>query len=111
MKAQQDLRQQLKGAGKDAREALREQLRTNREKWLEEHMPDRKDKVLNRIRAIRGGKLNDSDFHTRMRGFGPFAEQLEKMFDIASRKAGIPFKKLELCTANFKVPGSQMGLF
>jgi DNA repair photolyase len=81
------------------------------EKWLAEYMPDRKDKVLNRIRDMRGGKLNDSDFHTRMRGFGVFAEQMEKMFDVASRKAGIPFKKLELSTVNFRVPGGQMGLF
>src|SRR5437764_585318 len=78
------------------------------EKWLQEHMPDRKDKVLNRIRSIRGGKLNDSDFHTRMRGFGVFAEQMEKMFDIVSRKAGIPFKKLDLCTAKFNVPTYQL---
>jgi len=81
------------------------------EKWLEEHMPDRKEKVLNRIRDMRGGKLNDSDFHTRMRGFGVFAEQIKKMFEVASRKAGIPFKKLDLSTANFRVPGGQMGLF
>src|SRR4051812_90482 len=81
------------------------------EKWLAEHMPDRKDKVLNRIRDIRGGKLNDSDFHTRMRGFGVFAEQMERMFDVASKKAGIPFKKLELSTGGFRVPGGQMGLF
>ena len=81
------------------------------EKWLAEHMPDRKDKVLNRIRAMRGGKLNDSDFHTRMRGFGVFAEQMEKMFEVASKKAGIPFRKLELSTDHFRVPSAQMGLF
>jgi len=81
------------------------------EAWLGRHMPDRKDKILNRIRAIRNGKLNDSNFHTRMRGHGVFAEQLKTMFDIASRKAGIPFKHLELTTANFRVPSSQMGLF
>ncbi|HEV8378926.1 MAG TPA: hypothetical protein VGP99_08750 [Tepidisphaeraceae bacterium] len=81
------------------------------EKWLEEHLPDRKDKVLNRIRAIRDGKLNDSNFHTRMRGHGVFAEQLKNMFDIASRQAGIPFKHLELSTAAFRAPAAQMGLF
>src|SRR5438132_2840663 len=81
------------------------------EKWLAEHMPDRKEKVLNRIREIRGGKLNDSDFHTRMRGFGVFAEQLKNMFEIASRKAGIPFKHLELSTRGFRVPSAQLGLF
>src|SRR4051812_30911010 len=34
--------------------------------WLEQHFPDRKDKVLNRVRELRGGKLNDSNFGSRM---------------------------------------------
>src|SRR6185503_15780128 len=38
------------------------------EDWLEKHFPQRKSKVLNRIRQIRSGKLNDGDFHTRMTG-------------------------------------------
>ena len=43
------------------------------EQWLEQHFPDRKEKVLNRIRAIRGGKLNDPNFKSRMKGEGIFA--------------------------------------
>ena len=46
------------------------------EQWLSQHFPDRKDKVLHRIRAIRGGKLNDPRFSSRMRGEGIFAEQI-----------------------------------
>jgi DNA repair photolyase len=59
------------------------------EEWLGRHFPDRKDKVLNRIRALRGGKLNDSNFHTRMRGEGVWSDQLKTMFDLAKRKAGL----------------------
>jgi DNA repair photolyase len=81
------------------------------EQWLADHMPDRKEKILNRIRAIRDGKLNDSNFHTRMRGDGVFADQMKNMFEIASRKAGIPFKHLGLCADHFRVPQSQLGLF
>src|SRR5207237_1734549 len=40
------------------------------EDWLEQHFPERKEKVLNQIRALRGGKLNDPNFGTRMRGEG-----------------------------------------
>jgi DNA repair photolyase len=43
------------------------------EQWLTQHFPDRKDKVLHRIRAIRGGQLNDPRFSSRMRGEGIFA--------------------------------------
>jgi hypothetical protein len=38
-----------------------------------------KDKVLNGIRAIRGGKLNDPRFGTRMRGKGIFADQISQI--------------------------------
>ena len=43
--------------------------------WLAAHFPDRRDKVLNRIRAMRGGRLNDPRFGNRMRGDGVFADQ------------------------------------
>lgn len=43
--------------------------------WLESQFPTRVDKVLARIRAIRGGKPNDPRFGSRMRGEGIFADQ------------------------------------
>jgi DNA repair photolyase len=58
------------------------------EAWLERHYPDRKQKVLGRIRALRDGRLNDPDFHTRMRGKGIFARQIEALFEGACRRLG-----------------------
>ena len=82
------------------------------ERWLEEHMPDRKAKVLNRIRAVRGGKLNDPRFKSRMRGEGIFAEQIAKLFTASCRKAGILGRHPELSTAAFRRPsGSQLSFF
>jgi DNA repair photolyase len=78
--------------------------------WLEDHMPDRKDKVLNRVRAMRGGKLNDPAFGARMRGQGPFAEQVAQLFHAACRKHGLNAKRSELSTAAFRRPG-QLELF
>src|SRR6266699_645101 len=47
------------------------------EHWLDEHFPDHKEKVLARIRHLRGnGRLNNSQWHTRMTGQGIFAEQI-----------------------------------
>ena len=40
------------------------------EQWLERHFPEKKAKVLSRVRDMRGGKLNDSRFGSRMRGEG-----------------------------------------
>jgi DNA repair photolyase len=82
------------------------------EQWLAQHFPDRKDKVLHRIRAIRGGKLNDAHFGSRMRGEGIFAEQIEALFALACRKAGIDGRGPKLSSAAFRIPSvSQLSLF
>ncbi len=82
------------------------------EEWLARHFPDRKDKVLNRIRSLRGGKLNDPNFGSRMRGEGIFADQIAAMFSVAVRKAGIENKRLDLSTASFRrVEKDQLTLF
>lgn len=83
------------------------------ERWLEEHYPDRKDKVLNRVRDIRGGKLYNSEYGTRMRGEGFYAEQIGQTFRMACRKAGIEGNKSELTVEHFRIPeykGDQMKL-
>jgi len=82
------------------------------EKWLEMHFPDRKEKVLNRLRAMRGGKLYDSKFGERMRGEGIFADQIDKLFDVARRKVGIAERGGGLSAAAFRRPaGAQLQLF
>lgn len=59
------------------------------EEWLEEFYPDRKEKVLNQIKEIHGGQLNDSRFKTRMRGEGEYADQISRMFKMAIKKYGL----------------------
>ncbi len=82
------------------------------ELWHEQHFPERKEKVLNRIRAMRGGKLNDPKFKTRMRGDGVFAEQMKELFQIATKKAGITRRWPELTTKYFRRSTfSQLNLF
>ena len=57
--------------------------------WLEQHFPDRKDKVLDRIRATKGGKLNDSRFGVRMSGEGNVADMIGQVFRAGCRRAGL----------------------
>jgi len=79
--------------------------------WLEVHAPHRKEKVLNRMRDMRDGKLNDSTFGSRMVGAGPFAESIHQMFDLHRRRLGLT-QKLPLSTAAFRRPGgAQLDLF
>jgi DNA repair photolyase len=80
------------------------------EHWLEEHFPEKKEKVLQRIRAIRGGdKLNDPRWGSRLVGEGIFAEQIRSMFEIASRRAGFG-ERPKLSTAGFHRPNEQLSL-
>ncbi len=83
------------------------------ENWLERHFPERKEKVLNRIRSMRGGKLNDPRFGSRMRGEGIFAEQIAQLFSISCRRAGIELGCApKLSTAAFRrLGGTQPRLF
>jgi DNA repair photolyase len=82
------------------------------EQWVTQHLPERKDKILNRIRALRGGRLNDPQFVSRMRGDGVFSEQIAALFALACRKAGITGHGPQLSTAAFRrPPGAQLSLF
>jgi DNA repair photolyase len=72
------------------------------EAWLQAHWPERKDKVLHRLRAMRGGKLNDPRFGSRMEGEGIFAEQIARLFAVACRKVGLATAAPELSTAAFR---------
>ncbi|HJU87252.1 MAG TPA: radical SAM protein, partial [Gemmatimonadota bacterium] len=81
--------------------------------WLERHFPDRREKVLNRLRDIRGGVLYDSRWGARMRGDGPFTEQVRQVFDVSCRKFGLNQVSVELTTDGFRRPprNGQLGLF
>jgi DNA repair photolyase len=79
--------------------------------WLEEHFPDRAAKVMNTIRALRGGRDNDPNWFSRMRGQGPWAELLRIRFDIAIRKHGLNRDKSRLRSDLFEPPqGPQLRL-
>ena len=72
------------------------------EQWLDQHYPDKKQKILNRVREIRGGKLNDPNFKTRMRGEGIYAEQMARLFQLARKKSGIRERWPKLTTEHFR---------
>jgi DNA repair photolyase len=81
------------------------------EAWLARHFPDRQRKVLDRIRDIRGGRLNDPNFGTRMRGDGPFADLVADVFAKARDRAGIPRRGASLSVEAFHRPTPQLSLF
>jgi DNA repair photolyase len=80
------------------------------EHWLEEHFPDRKEKVLGRIRHLRGDRLNNSQWHTRMIGDGIFAEQIASLFEVSCRHTGIG-ERPKLSRESFRRSTTQLRLF
>lgn len=78
------------------------------ESWLDRHFPERKEKVLNRIRGARKGKLNTAAGERgRMRGNGEPAGQLHALFHASCRRLGLATHAPELSTAAFRkvMPG------
>ena len=57
--------------------------------WLAEHFPDRAERVMALIRDMRGGKDNDPNFGTRMRGTGPIADLVRNRFKLACRRLNL----------------------
>jgi len=82
------------------------------ENWLEQNFPNKKDKVLNRIKSMRAGKLYDSSFFKRDKGEGFFADQVQNLFTISCKKSGISANALNLSSTSFRFNKStQLELF
>jgi DNA repair photolyase len=82
------------------------------EDWLEQNEPGKKEKTLNRIRAMHAGQLADARFGARMRGEGLLADQISKLFHVACRKAGLASEGPEFSVAAFRRPATaQMELW
>ena len=81
------------------------------ERWLEQHFPDRKERILGRVRELRGGKINDPKFGSRMKGEGIWADLIKDTFSLACKRAGIAGRGPKLSTAAFRRPGEQRLLF
>jgi DNA repair photolyase len=79
------------------------------ESWLGRHYPEKKDKVLSRIRSVRNGNLSDPRFGSRMRGEGPIAETITDVLRLACQRADIHGRSPKLTTANFRRPGGVQG--
>jgi len=76
------------------------------DEWLTMHYPGHREKVLGRIRDLRDGQLNDSDFASRMTGTGAQARQIRQLFRVARERAGMGPAGAALSTKSFRRPGT-----
>lgn len=81
--------------------------------WLELHHPQRAERIMARVRDMRGGKDYDSNFATRMKGSRSWAELIVQRFRQATRKLGFNRERVVLDTQAFRrpVPAGQGSLF
>ena len=83
--------------------------------WLERHYPLKAKHVMSRVHQMRGGRDNDPNFGSRMRGTGELADLLAQRFGIACKRVGFDrgSRYFTLDTTRFAVPGQaqQMALF
>jgi DNA repair photolyase len=74
--------------------------------WLELHYPQRAERVMARVHDMRGGKDYDSDFATRMKGSGPWAELIGQRFQKAARRLGFNRDRVSMDPTAFRPPGA-----
>ncbi len=80
--------------------------------WLEQHFPDRKEKIKNRLLNMRGGKLYEAEWGKRMRGEGNFSTQIKTLFELQAKRLGLNEHNIELTTEYFlQSGGKQLQLF
>jgi DNA repair photolyase len=72
--------------------------------WLKTHEPLKAEHVMSRLREMRGGRENDPQFGSRMRGEGVYAQLLSRRFAAATRKFGLNQVAHDLQTEIFRPP-------
>ena len=72
--------------------------------WLEEHFPERRQRVLGRIRQCREGRLYNAEFGKRKTGTGPYANHIRELFTLTARRLGLDRPLPELDTSVFRRP-------
>jgi DNA repair photolyase len=79
------------------------------QQWLKQHVPERAERIMARVREMRGGKTYDSTFGTRMTGTGIWSQMIRQRFDKASTKLGFNRTRFALDLSQFRRPSAQPG--
>src|SRR5262249_48518435 len=74
------------------------------QQWLETHFPECAERIMARVRDMRGGKNYDANFGTRMTGTGLWAQLLRDRFNMAARRLGLDRERAPLDASQFRRP-------
>lgn len=72
--------------------------------WLDLHVPQRAERVMNRLRDVHGGRIYRSGFGLRQEGSGPYADIIRQRFRLASKRNGLNTPEIGLDTSRFRPP-------
>lgn len=70
--------------------------------WLDLNYPQRASRIMARIQEMRGGKDYDSDFASRMKGHGVWAELIKQRFEKTCDRLGFNRERVELDLSRFR---------
>jgi DNA repair photolyase len=76
------------------------------QQWLATHYPDRAERIMARVRDMRGGRDNDASFGSRMTGQGVWAQLLRQRFHKACVRLGLNRDRIELDLSQFRPPAA-----
>jgi DNA repair photolyase len=74
------------------------------QQWLQAHFPERADRVMARVRDLRGGRDNDARFGHRMTGQGVWGDLIAQRFKRATERLGLARERIELDLSQFRRP-------
>jgi DNA repair photolyase len=74
--------------------------------WLQKHVPDKADRIMARVRDMRGGKDYDSTYGSRMTGQGVWAQLLRQRVDKACSRFGLNLTRVEFDFTQFRPPAA-----
>ena len=72
------------------------------QQWLQAHFPDRAERVMARVRDLRGGRDYDSAWGQRMHGQGLWADLLRQRFERSCRRLGLNRERIALDVSRFR---------
>jgi DNA repair photolyase len=72
--------------------------------WLATHFPQRAERVMARVREMRGGRDYDARFGARMTGEGVWAKLLRQRFEKACARLGLNRERVPLDLTQFRAP-------
>jgi DNA repair photolyase len=76
------------------------------QQWLQTHFPERAERVMARVRDLRGGRDNDARFGHRMKGQGVWGDLIAQRFRSATLRLGLSRERIELDLSKFRRPAS-----